>query len=202
MSVNGVEALPITKEQLLIDYGVSAWHEAGWTGAGQRVGVIDLAFGSLSDFKASYGEVIRAIAPNAELYACRYDGTLDDLRDCTDWMYERGVRIINHSVGIPVLPLDGSSAYAELVNDLFARSVLWVNAAGNIADGTTDGQVFTDSDGDGYHNFSFGTDSSSRLTTRAIEDTYTRTILLSWEEPEFELLNPSRCTQFADCRFG
>ncbi len=57
LSTNGIVAHPISMQQLLIDYGIAAWHEAGWTGAGQRIGVIDTAFGGLDDFTQDNVEV-------------------------------------------------------------------------------------------------------------------------------------------------
>lgn len=199
-SISGVDVQLISPERLMIDYGIAAWQQAGWTGAGQRIGVIDTQFGGIADFDATvqnvslppddllseysnssdaHGtevlEVIHFIAPDAALYACRYKNTLDELTACRDWMVANGVRIINHSVGRPILPLDGQSQWAALVDDTFAQDVLWVNSAGNFNQG-----YLTDSyrgDEQGYHQFIFG---NRQQTIEVPVIGYTGNILLSW----------------------
>lgn len=213
LNANGVIAHPITIQQLMIDYGIAAWHEAGWTGAGQRIGVIDTAFGGLNSLMGRSGEValppddsvsiysddinehgtrvlevIQTIAPNADFYACRYNGTLPRLKDCVRWMNTRGVNIINHSVGLPVLPINGQSEWAELVNSTFAKGVLWVNSSGNFNEGYLSDN-FQDRDGDNYHNFIIGSQERDRVIP--VEGAYTGTILLSWLEGDITLINPT-----------
>ncbi len=214
LGVSGINPRPLTQQQLLIDYGISAWHDAGWTGAGQRVGVIDTAFGGLLEFQAKTGEVlippddnlsvytvdndyhgtqvlelIRLIAPNADLYACRYEATIDQLRECVDWMRLSGVQIINHSVGLPILPLDGNHEWAQLVDETFQNDILWVNSAGNFNQGYIS-DFFLDRDVNGYHEFVFGTGERS-VTINATEDEpYTGAILLSWQDTQLPLVSP------------
>ncbi len=206
-SVSGVTIHPISEQQMLIDYGIQAWHEAGWTGAGQRVGIIDTGFGGLKAFQDRTGEVsippddrlgdynadqithgtevleiVRTVAPNADLYACRYQGTVANLRKCADWMVARGVKIINHSVGLPVLPLDGQSEWAQFANSMFQQDVLWVNSAGNFNRGYISGN-YQDTNNDGYHDFIFGTGLPRPVTVSASpDDPYTGTVLLSWKD--------------------
>lgn len=216
LNVNGVRAQPITKSTLLIDYGIRAWHEAGWTGAGQRIGVIDTAFGNIDRFIAGHAsvslppgfdvssysldnndhgtdvlEVVHAVAPSASLYACRYDGSFDALRDCTDWMQDEGVVIINHSVGLPVLPLDGNHVYAQLVNSLFQQGIFWVNSSGNFNRGYVS-NFFNDSDPqpDGFHNFANAGGPTALVITASENNPYTGTILLSWLDTGGTLVNP------------
>ncbi|GAB4525835.1 MAG: hypothetical protein OHK0046_42090 [Anaerolineae bacterium] len=216
LNVNGVQARPITKETLLIDYGIRSWHEAGWTGAGQRIGVIDTAFGKIDQFisgranvnlppgvvATSYTldnndhgtdvlEVIHTVAPSAVLYACRYDGSLSALRDCTDWLQAENVRIINHSVGLPVLPLDGNHEYAQLVDRLFQQGVFWVNASGNFNRGYVS-NIFRDSEEtpDSYHNFTNAAGETELVVSASASEPYAGTILLSWNNPEGRLINP------------
>ncbi len=216
LNVNGVRTQPITKSALLIDYGIRAWHEAGWTGAGQRIGVIDTAFGRLDRFitgrasvslppgfdVSSYAlnnndhgtdvlEVVHAVAPSAPLYACRYDGSFDALRDCTDWMQDEGVVIINHSVGLPVLPLDGNHEYAQLVDSLFQQGIFWVNSSGNFNRGYVS-NFFNDSDAqpDGLHNFANAGGPTELVITASENEPYSGTILLSWLNSAGALFNP------------
>lgn len=204
-SVSGVEPVLIRPDSLLINYGIAAWHQAGWTGAGQRVGVIDTQFGELQEFDSTVVDValppddllsdytlstdphgtnvlrvIHEVAPNAELYACQYDGTLEQLTTCRDWMVNNGVRIINHSVGRPILPLDGQHDWAALVDDTFAQDVLWVNSAGNFNQG-----YITDAyrgDDNGYHEFIFGNDRQIIEIAADDDNQYTGNILLSWSD--------------------
>lgn len=211
-SVSGVVVRPISTQQLLIDYGISAWHEAGWTGAGQRIGVIDTAFGGLADFVARSGDVLRppndsltaysddlnshgtnvlkvihAVAPNASLYACRYNGTLVRLKDCVDWLIKSGVKVINHSVGLPILPINGQSEWDTVVNNAFAKGILWVNSAGNFNQGYLRDN-YQDRNNDNYHNFVFG--NQERELVVNVGGPYTGTILLSWLEGDITLFNP------------
>jgi TolB protein len=203
LSVNSVDVFPISKEQLLQDYGILEWHQAGWLGAGQDIGVIDTAFGNLSSFKdlfafvripdgiaeSSYSldnnthgtdvlEVIHTVAPSANLYACRYDGTLEELEVCADWMLANGVEVINHSVGIPLLPLDGEHEWADLVNRVSSDGALWVNSAG------TFNQSFVtdnfDPDSEGYHQWLLPNGSEKPLSI-VPESSYSGTILFSWQ---------------------
>ena len=213
-SANGILAYPISIERLLIEYGIAAWHDAGWTGAGQRVGVIDLTFGGLAAFNdhvrpvelpvlpghdlAAYNvdndehgtkvlRVIHAVAPNADLFACRYDGQLNNLQDCVEWMQSRDVRIINHSVGLPVLPDNGQNEWASLVNDTFARGILWVNSSGNFDQGYWEDN-WDDRDGDNYQNFFIGAREWDGLPVN-IEGSYNGSVLLSWDEANVLVYN-------------
>jgi len=206
-SASGVETVPITLERLKLEYGIQSWHDNDWRGAGQRIGVIDTAFGGLDMFIQTTGEVllppdvllndysnvnnthgtdvleiVRAIAPNAELYACQYQASLDDLTACRDWMVRNGVKVINHSVGVPILPLDGRSPWANLVNDTYAQSVLWVNSAGNFNQGYYTGN-FLDSDSDRAHDFILGNQPAEMIVDLG-GAAYSGNILLSWLEPK------------------
>jgi len=220
-NTNGIQAIPITKEALVIDYGIRTWHEAGWTGAGQRIGVIDLQFGGISQFIngraavtlppgtnvtdydidiSPHGthvlEVAHAVAPNATLYACRYSGDIDSLRECTDWLQSEGVNIINHSVGLPVLPLDGNHEFAQLVDQLFQEGVFWVNASGNFNQGFVS-NIFRDIDvpTDRYHNFVSANGGQTQLTISASEDNpYSGKVLLSWQSPDGGIFDPNTGT--------
>jgi TolB protein len=157
-SVGGGEAFRMTLTQLLQDYRIqTTFHERGYRGRGQRIGVMDLGFGGLSELVENteslpnvntFGDaleysnsnddhgtqviqVVHAIAPQAQLYACQYNGTFDEFSACIDWLKTENVRIINHSVGFPILPIDGTSEWAQAVDTAFQDDVLWVNAVGN-----------------------------------------------------------------------
>jgi TolB protein len=203
--VAGVPISPLPLPQLLINYGIAGWRNSGWTGAGQKVGVIDTDFGRLQKFIEGTGpvelppddllteysnsnndhgtdvlEVIRAIAPNANLFACRYEGHLDQLKACRDWMMSRDVRIINHSVGLPILPLNGQHPWATLVADTYANDIFWVNSAGNFNRGYLRDD-FQDANNDGLHEFIFG-NVERDLIADIGQGPYSGSVLLSWEE--------------------
>ena len=162
--------------------GADAWHAAGFTGQSIRIGVLDLGFDGYGDMLGSelpasvtaasfvYGEepdgsgevhgtacaeIVHEMAPDAELFLAYYDGTLVSEGQATDWLLEQEVHIISHSAGSVVGPMDGSGEDAELVDEMAAQKVLWVNSAGNEGESHYRG-LFTDTDGDGLHEFPDG----------------------------------------------
>ncbi len=158
--------------------GAEAWHRAGFTGAGMRIGILDMGFGGYQDLLgkelpdqvtvATFGdwdpeevhgtacaEIIHEIAPDAQLFFAWYDGSEAAEGEAVDWLLSQGVHIISHSAGGLVGPRDGSGWQAQLVDSVAARGVLWVNSSGNEADSHYRG-VFTDQDGDGIHEFAPG----------------------------------------------
>ncbi len=155
--------------------GAELWHEAGLTGAGIRIGVLDMGF---SGYEALLGtelpkqvtletfgwieedsphgtacaEIIHEIAPDAELIFAWYDGSDAAMGEAADWLIAQEVDIISHSAGGLIGPRDGSEWKAQLVDEVAAQGILWVNAAGNEGIAHYQG-VFTDEDGDGLHEF-------------------------------------------------
>ena len=164
--------------------GAAEWHAAGLTGQGIRVGVLDLGFDGYRDLLGrelpasvaaasfAYGlepdgsgevhgaacaEIVHEMAPDAELYLAYYDGTLVSMGQAVDWLVSQGVNIISNSTTGVVGPMDGSDESAEMVDWAAAQGVLWVNSSGNAAMEHYRG-LFTDSDGDGLHEFPDGTE--------------------------------------------
>lgn len=202
---NGFDTRPVTLDTLKIDYGISAWHQAGWTGTGVSVGVIDTGFGGLADLITAKGfqvtlppgdelalyqnelndhgtdvlELVQAVAPGAELFACRYDGTYDALLDCVKWLEETvKADVINHSAGLPALPLDGTNPWAEMASQVYDRGALWVNSAGNfnrsfLADNFRDVEP-----ADGDHDFVTGSRTDDVL--RFDVAPYSGNVILTW----------------------
>jgi len=199
---NGREIRPIEITRLNAEYGVNFWVQAGWTGAGVKVAVIDLGFIGLQnletqmgreifikpgDDRASYSnqftthgtdvlEVINGIAPDAELYACRYDGLLSGLQACAEWLRTVKVDIINHSAGLPVFPLNGTNDWAQLVEKIYQEGFLWINSAGNFNNSFIV-DAFTDRTGDSLHEFATGGD----LLEVPLAP-YSGNILLTWQQ--------------------
>ncbi len=157
------------------------WHEAGFTGAGVKVGVLDLGFKHYqrllgsdlpqnvvarsfiagveieeteSEHGTAVGEIIYDIAPDAALYFAAYDTDVEEFL-AVDWLLEQGVQIISHSASSIYGPMDGSSLEARNVNQVVESGVLWVNSAGNMGENHYRA-VFVDDDGDGFHEFEPG----------------------------------------------
>ncbi|NWF69740.1 MAG: S8 family serine peptidase [Chloroflexi bacterium] len=157
--------------------GGEAWNEAGFSGAGIRIGILDLGFGNLEDLLgdelpenvvANYdisrlsrdpvdhgtacAMVVHRMAPEAELYIAYYDGSYSAFLDALEFLRDNDVQIINHSVGSAVGPRDGTWGDAPIVDDFVRETgVLWVNAAGNSAQSYTSWE-FNEGDDD-MHDF-------------------------------------------------
>lgn len=163
------------------EVGVNLWHAQGFYGEGIRIGVLDMGFNGYKDLLGSdlpenvvarsfiYGreiddtdtahgtkcaEVIHDIAPGAELIFAAYETDVEQSQ-AVEWLRTQDVDIISHSAGSIYGPMDGSGFEARMVDEVVASGIFWVNSAGNSGDTHYRG-VFTDSDGDGFHEFSPG----------------------------------------------
>ncbi len=188
--------------------GADAWHAAGFTGAGVRVGIIDPGgFGgyqgllggqlpstvNLADYQdaatlnaqanrhgTACAEIVHAMARDAELYLV-FAQTSIELKRAVDWLLAEGVNIISYSGGSGVGAMDGTGYLADRVRDATRRGVLWVNSSGNSAKSHLS-MTFTDADGDGWHDFSYG---SSGNPDELLDFTYTGapvTFGLNWDD--------------------
>ncbi len=157
--------------------GADDWFAAGYTGQGIRVGILDLGFGGIADqlgenlpenvtanfsldrlnrqaedHGTACAMVVHRVAPDAELFIAYYDGSYSGLLDALEFLRENNVQVINHSVGSPVGPRDGTWGDSVIVDDFVRETgVLWVNAAGNSAQGYTAWE-FSEGD-DNRHDF-------------------------------------------------
>jgi subtilisin family serine protease len=161
--------------------GAESWHDAGFTGAGVRIGVLDLGFAGHQsllgqelpesvpiqtfgwvDQSEVHGtacaEIIHEMAPDAELVFAWYDGTDATFGQAIDWLLAQGVNIISNSTGGVVGPHDGTEWDAQQVDRVAAQGVLWVNSSGNEATSHYRA-TFTDTDGDGLHETAAGQES-------------------------------------------
>lgn len=199
---NGRSIRPIEISRLNAEYGIDFWLQEGWTGLGVKVAVIDLGFIGLQTLETNMGreifikpgddrssydnqftthgtdvlEVIHGIAPDAELYACRYDGLLTGLQSCTEWLRTANVAIINHSAGLPVFPLNGTNEWAQLVEKIYQEGFLWINSAGNFNNSFIV-DAFTDRTADSRHEFASGQD----LLEVPLAP-YSGNVLMSWQQ--------------------
>jgi len=180
--------------------GADEWHAAGFTGAGLRIGILDLSFVGYEDLLgaelpeyvtvSTFGsidfdetdphgtacaEIIHEIAPDAELFFAWYDGYDTAFGEAVNWLQSEGVDVISHSANGYKGPFDGSAWDSQEVDRLSAQGILWVNSAGNEAL-SHHRSTFTDEDGDGLHEFAPG---EEMLTL--YNGGYVR-VVLNWED--------------------
>ncbi len=161
--------------------GADAWQAAGITGKGVRIGVLDVGFDKYLDLLGSdlpatvvarsfihgmeidqtgnehgsaVSEIIHDIAPDAELIFADYQ-TVAEKQAAVDWLLSQDVDIITSSTGAIYGRRDGKGPHALIVDQVYAQGVLWVNSSGNTGY-THYRAVFTDADGNGYHEFAPG----------------------------------------------
>jgi subtilisin family serine protease len=155
-----------------------AWHNAGITGKGVKIGILDGGFDKYKSLLGtalpeqvvarsfwagtevdktgtthgtSVAEVIHAIAPDADLVLAPYN-TGTEMRLAVEWLVSQGVNIISNSTGFSYGPNDGTGGKAQRVDWVVGQGILWVNAAGNERLEHYRAK-FQDSDGDGWHEF-------------------------------------------------
>ncbi len=136
-------------------------------------------------------EIVHEMAPDAALYLVAEERATDaaaveEFASAVDWIIGEGVRIISYSVGQDGgVPHDGSSRYAQIIDQAKARGVFFVVAASNSGSGKIGtesieghyGAPFADTDGDGNHDFD-GSNGEKVVTEENVETTIT----LNWEE--------------------
>ncbi|MEM8857450.1 MAG: S8 family serine peptidase [Chloroflexota bacterium] len=182
-------------------------HEAGITGDGIKVGVIDpdgfFAFQDLQGLRLPEGdqlvvmpgqdpdylndntgghgtacaEIVHEMAPDATIYIAQAQSGLE-LVEAVEWMLEEGVQIINYSAGNISVPPNNSTPFSQLVDEVVDEGVLWVNSSGNFAQSHLY-MEFTDEDGNGVHEFPNG---EEYLQIRPLEGAPAISLGLSWPE--------------------
>ena len=205
----GTPAMGRVKSQGVRLHGADVWRQAGHTGSGVKVGVLDVGFAGFADLVRS-GELPRPVGvycgavkvsnPNgvsdSQIDACALDRAEDpeshgtataetivdmapgvqlyisnvNVVDATRWFSETQVDVdlVNASLKWPFYssPLDSSGPVKGTIKSYIGtKSVLWVNAAGNDADGASwfSPGPFLDQDGDGYIEFQPGDESNAIL---------------------------------------
>ncbi len=119
---------------------------------------------SYGDHGVAVAEAIKDMAPNAQLYLVQYE-SINDLYAAINSMAQNGVQIVSRSLaahydgrGMGDGELDQAIAYAV------SLGMAWFNSAGNsggvaeVNPGSYYRDLFTDTDGDGIHNFPDGTE--------------------------------------------
>ena len=128
-------------------------------------------------------ESLLDIAPGASLYIAN-PGSRADLQATVDWMVSQGVTVINYSVGwFFDGPGDGNSPLSVSPLNTVDRAVeggtLWVNSAGNNADGTWFGS-YSDPDGDSL--ISVGDAARQEVNGLPLSACRTYRVQLRWED--------------------
>lgn len=141
--------------------GAQNWQQAGYLGEGVRVAVIDSQFGDLSQaiatgevdnviFSRDYTgegletggvhgtactEIVHDMAPQAELLLMKI-GNEVQLANAVDDAIAYGANVVTCSLGwFNTNFYDGTGTIADIVSRAVQNGILWVNAAGNSADG-------------------------------------------------------------------
>lgn len=156
-------------------------HDAGITGEGVKVGILDFGFQGYAELVrrgelpravaqrafnqagrlengevhgTACAEIIHDVAPGAELFLAAIDGQTDQIVNAARWLAEeQGVDIISFSGGGHFGPHNGTAILDRLVDAVVAETgVLWVNAAGNEGAKHWGGPA-RDADGDGWIEF-------------------------------------------------
>src|SRR5215208_315618 len=195
-----------------------ALHNAGVTGLDVKVAVIDIGFqgmqaaidsgdlpqgtvlrpnGCLSAGGTSHGtavaELVHDMAPAASLYLVCVDSEAT-LGTAVEWVLNQGIPIINHSItwlsggrGDGVKNRIDRVSPDDIARKAYDAGVLWVGAAGNYAQSHWSG-AWSDSDGDGYDNFSGG-DNGNSFTIAARSTTCASLVWDDWpvSDQDFDL---------------
>lgn len=155
------------------------WHDAGETGSGVRVGVVDLEFGnwqsvvgtelgSSTEFRTFGGaantgehgtgcaEIVADMAPDAQLYLALIN-TSGDLSAALSWLRSMDVDVVTMSVSFfGAGPGDGTGSVDTPIGSFIRdQDVVWLNSAGNHRDSHWQGTTI-DEDGDGWIEFEPG----------------------------------------------
>ena len=185
--------------------GSDLLNNAGYTGDGVKVAVIDAGFdvtnpeisGNIAEYRSfsssgiagsdiddsdhgtAVAEIIVDIAPDAELYLYNIRTGVEFL-NLVDYIIDRrDIDIVSMSLGWlnNVGPADGTNLLAQKVSEARDSGILWINSAGNEAESHWQGQ-FSDGDGDGWHNFQ-GTDETINIDVDAGDELV---VVLSWDD--------------------
>ncbi|MGI8407139.1 MAG: S8 family serine peptidase, partial [Actinomycetota bacterium] len=160
----------------------SAWHQTGFTGTGVKIAVVDSGFAgyqarqtagdlpqnlvainkcangfeATTEHGAGVAEIVHEVAPAASLYLICVDGPVGAAAAVT-YAKDNGIRIISSSIGSAGWSRGegsgGTGTWDAVVKGAAANGILWINAAGNYANGGHWSGNFSDADGDGLHNF-------------------------------------------------
>ena len=232
-AANKDERLPQTRANHLAFLGVPDWHEAGVCGKGLKIAVIDSGFrgyktqvgkslpaglvvrsarkdGNLEAKDSQHGilcgEVVHAIAPDAEILFANWDPDQpESFLDAVRWAKQQGAKIMTCSVVMPSWS-DGEGngpvhrKLAEILGDgTHPGDPLFFSCAGNTARRAWSG-VFNPGP-DGYHQW------NEKIALNSISPWSDERVSLElcWSDPEakyaLEVVNPDTNEPAPGCTF-
>jgi hypothetical protein len=181
------------------------WHNAGITGSGVKIAVLDLGFqgyvsllgtelpssvvarsfrqdGDISGGGERHGtgvaEIVHEVAPGAAMYLVNFS-TVVELSSAVDWLISEGVDVVNFSVGyFGSGPGDGTGIINDIVDRAVSSGILWSSAAGNHARRHWSGD-WRDDDGDDWLNFA----ANDETNTISVSAGSIVTVILKWDDP-------------------
>ncbi|TCV83391.1 subtilase family protein [Sulfurirhabdus autotrophica] len=194
------EAVSVTG-QGVAKTGAADMQAIGNSGAGIKIGIIDLGFASLSTAQASgdlpsnlsiidytgtgtggidhgtnVAEIVHEMAPGASLYLAKIS-TEVQLSQALNDMAAAGVRVINHSVAwFGAAFYDGTGSICTTANSADSKGIQWVNAMGNARAAHYLG-TFTDINNDLRHEFSTG----QNFNTIILSAGFPVSLILNWD---------------------
>jgi subtilisin family serine protease len=181
------------------------WQTAGYEGQGVKIAILDGGFqgytsllgtelpfsptvrsfaaGGCVECGTVHGvacaEIVYDIAPQAQYIFATAHTDVEFSNAVSYLVDEERVDVISFSANWSVAgPGDGTGYLADRVNRAQSQGVLWVNSAGNFAEGHWEG-AWRDDDGDNWHNFT-PTDESNAIFARAGESIR---VGLRWDDP-------------------
>ena len=173
--------LPLQIQADIESIGADRWQDAGFTGYGRSIAVIDAGFAGYldqlgaglpaavtarsfrtnGDIEAGTDHGLRAaklvhgVAPNAALYLVNF-GTTAELSAAVDYLIAQQVDVVSFSLGfIHNGPGDGTGEVDAIVSRAVDAGMAWSVASGNWAEQHWGGS-FRDEDGDSVHEFTPG----------------------------------------------
>ena len=183
--------------------GAADMQSMGNSGAGVKMGIIDLGFASLSSAQTSgdlpsnltitdytgtgattgtenhgtnVAQIAYDMAPGATLYLAKI-ATETQLAQALDDMAAAGVKVINHSVAwFGAAFYDGTGPICTIANSADSKGALWMNAMGNSRTAHYLG-TFTDADANLSHEFATG----QNYNTISLTVNSTVTLILNWD---------------------
>ncbi len=197
-----IELRPRVVSQGVGIIGADLVHEAGNTGQGVKVAVIDLGFdvnnpeiaaniveaisfrfdgditaGGNSNHGTAVSEIVVDVAPDVQLFLYNIQFELE-LLDAIDFIINnRDIDIISMSLGTNVGPEDGTSPISQAVNNARNNGILFVVSAGNGGDSHWEGNFF-DPDANDIHDFAVG-DETIEFRAQAGDVV---TVILNWDD--------------------
>ncbi len=207
-----VERVPVLQELSVVSEGgevidVPEWQAAGLGGREVKVAIVDSSFdgyqallgselpatvtvksfqpGGAMESGSVHGtgvaEIVYDVAPGAVFYLVAVN-LVEDLDPVVDYLLAEGIDVVNMSLGTSVGPFGPQSVAREAVQRAVAGGIVWVNAAGNSADGHWGGN-FVDTDADTWAEIS-GTD---EINTFMVPPQGSFSIDLSWVNASTDL---------------